>query len=72
MLLFVVIIPFGLDIPGLIGVFARAAGGYQFLSINAYNPWALIGSNGATPLAFGGVWNGSPDTIPLLGRCRAC
>ena len=65
--LFVVIIPFGLDIPGLIGVFARAAGGYEFLSINAYNPWALIGSNGSTPLAFGGVWNGSPDTVPLLG-----
>src|SRR4029079_6302061 len=44
-LLFVSITPFNLDIPGLIGVFARAAGGYEFLTINAYNPWALIGSN---------------------------
>ena len=44
-----------------------AAGGYSFLTVNAYNPWALIGSNGGTPLAFGGVWTGRPTPCPLLG-----
>jgi Gpi18-like mannosyltransferase len=67
LLLFAMIIPFGLDIPGLIAIFARAAGGYEFLTINAYNIWALIGAGGGQPLVNGGYWNGSPDTVALLG-----
>jgi len=35
-------LPFGLGIPGLVNqVFATAAG-YPYLSVNAYNPWALV------------------------------
>ena len=44
---------------------AKTAGGYPYLSVNAYNPWAMIGSDGHQPLAFGGGW--SSDTVPLLG-----
>ncbi|CAN5746455.1 hypothetical protein BH24CHL8_BH24CHL8_03990 [soil metagenome] len=63
--LLVMIAPFGLDIPGLIELMARTAGGYEFLSVNAYNPWALVGAAGASPLAATGGW--SDDTVPLLG-----
>ena len=39
---FVLSVPFGLSLPGLIArVFATAAG-YPYLSVNAYNPWALV------------------------------
>ncbi len=57
--------PFRLDIPGFIRLVAETAGGYPWLSVNAYNPWALMGSEGAGSLATGGGW--SSDTVPLLG-----
>lgn len=63
--LLAVIIPFSLDPISLIKLMAQTAGGYPYLSVNAYNPWALIGSNGHDPLAFGGGW--SPDDVPLVG-----
>src|SRR4051794_21590554 len=34
--------PFGLSIFGLLGQVATAAGGYPYLTVNAYNPWALL------------------------------
>ena len=61
--------PFRLDPISFIELMARTAGGYPWLSVNAYNPWALVGSGGAAPLAFGGGW--SSDTIPLLGPLPA-
>ena len=63
--LLVVITPFSLDPIGFAQQMAQTAGGYPYLSVNAYNPWALVGSGGDQPLAFGGGW--SKDTIPLLG-----
>ena len=63
----VLITPFALDLPGLLTIFAKAAGGYEFLTINAYNGWALLGSNGSPGIAFGGAWSWSPDTVPLFG-----
>jgi hypothetical protein len=38
----VVSLPFGLSIPGLLEQVFKTAGGYPYLSVNAYNPWALI------------------------------
>jgi C-terminal four TMM region of protein-O-mannosyltransferase/Dolichyl-phosphate-mannose-protein mannosyltransferase len=35
-------IPFGLSIPGLIAQIFKTAGGYPYLSVNAFNPWALV------------------------------
>jgi predicted membrane-bound dolichyl-phosphate-mannose-protein mannosyltransferase len=52
---------------GYIQLILKTAGGYAYLSVNAYNPWALFGSNGSQGLAGGGPWSGSPDTVPLLG-----
>ncbi|HEY5488725.1 MAG TPA: hypothetical protein VIK00_02720, partial [Candidatus Limnocylindrales bacterium] len=65
LVLVVLLVPFSLDIPGFVQLIVKTAGGYQYLSVNAYNPWALIGAGGQAPLAFGGGW--SPDTVPLIG-----
>jgi Gpi18-like mannosyltransferase len=40
-------IPFGLSLVGLVQQIFKTAGGYPFLSVNAYNPWALINQNGS-------------------------
>lgn len=58
-------LPFGLDIPGYLELMTRTAGGYSYLSVNAYNPWALVGSGDTPPLAASGYW--SDDTLPLVG-----
>ncbi len=47
--------PFKLTLNGLIGQVQATAGGYPYLTINAYNPWALITSGGAG-LAQSGQW----------------
>jgi hypothetical protein len=61
----VLLTPFSLDIPGFVSRMVETAGGYPYLSVNAYNGWALVGSGGQQPLAFGGGW--SDDTTGLLG-----
>jgi Gpi18-like mannosyltransferase len=38
----VVSLPFGLSLPGLIAQVFKTAGGYPYLSVNAFNPWALV------------------------------
>ena len=63
--LLIVITPFSLDIFGFLAQMAKTAGGYPYLTVNAYDPWALVGADGRAPFAFGGGW--SPDTVPLLG-----
>jgi dolichyl-phosphate-mannose-protein mannosyltransferase len=35
-------IPFGLSLPGLVQQVFSTAGGYPYLTVNAYNPWALV------------------------------
>jgi hypothetical protein len=47
--------PFKLTILGLFGQVAEAAGGYPWLTVNAYNPWALLAQNG-NGLAANGAW----------------
>ncbi|MEO7118237.1 MAG: hypothetical protein ABIZ34_04620, partial [Candidatus Limnocylindrales bacterium] len=63
--LLVLITPFGFSIPSFIGFLARTASGYQYLSVNAYNLWALIGGGGTPSLATDGQW--SSDTVALVG-----
>jgi hypothetical protein len=61
------LIPFRMDIFGYLELMARTAAGYPYLSVNAYNIWALVGSGGNQGIANGGAWSWNPDTIPLLG-----
>ncbi len=49
-------IPFGLTPIGLIEQIAVAGGGYPYLSVNAYNPWALVPSDTGVSLANAGQW----------------
>ena len=46
-----------------------SVGGYAYLSVNAYNPWALVGAGGSASLASSGAW--SRDTVPFLGPMPA-
>lgn len=39
-------LPFGLSLPGLVAQIFKTAAGYPYLSVNAYNPWALVSQNG--------------------------
>ena len=59
------LVPFSMDVVRFINQMTGTAGGYPWLSVNAYNAWALVGSGGSGPLAFGGGW--SSDTVGLLG-----
>jgi hypothetical protein len=47
--------PFGLDLPGLIDQVFKTAGGYPYVTVNAYNPWALFERAGVG-LAASGQW----------------
>jgi dolichyl-phosphate-mannose-protein mannosyltransferase len=60
------IAPFSIDLPQLLARLVTAAEGYHWLTLNAYNHWAFVGSGGIPPLAFlPGVF--SDDTVPLVG-----
>ncbi len=63
--LFVVIVPFRLDIVGLLRLVLTTAGEYHYLTVNAYNGWALVADPGGVSLARAGTW--SDDLVPLLG-----
>ena len=40
-------LPFGLSLPGLVEQIFKTAGGYPYLSVNAWNPWALVTFQGS-------------------------
>ncbi|MFI5198764.1 MAG: phospholipid carrier-dependent glycosyltransferase, partial [Candidatus Limnocylindrales bacterium] len=63
--------PFGLSIVDLLVQVGKTAGGYPYITVNAYNPWALIEQAG-NGLAANGTWlpdianpvsQGTPVTI---------
>ncbi|HEX2805333.1 MAG TPA: hypothetical protein VHN80_04105, partial [Kineosporiaceae bacterium] len=66
----VLALPFGLDIPGYLQLMGSTASGYEFLTVNAYNLWALVGVDGQTPLAWAMPYWLS-DKGPLLGAVPA-
>lgn len=80
-LLYLLILPFGLDAASLFRKLNDAAGIFPYLSVNAYNPWALLGTGGHLPLAMSdmvgpsvppaatGEW--SSDVLPLVGPIAA-
>jgi len=48
-------LPFGITILGLLRQIVQTAGGYPWITVNAYNPWALVSMDGSG-LALGGTW----------------
>ena len=66
-------LPFGLTIVGLVRQILDTAAGYPWLTVNAFNPWALLSQDGAG-LALNGTWirditqagaNGGPGFLVL-------
>ncbi len=65
--LFLVIAPFGMDLGRLLIQYGKAAGTYPYLTVNALNPWALVGAGDQPPMAEAGFGRWPPDTVALLG-----
>ena len=61
-----VALPFGLTLPDVVAKVAEAAGGYPYLSVNAWNPWALIEVGGRAVVTATG-WASDIDPLPLIG-----
>lgn len=59
-------LPFGLTLPDVLAKVAEAAGGYPYLSVNAWNPWALIEIGGRAVVDATG-WASDIDPLPLIG-----
>jgi len=70
LLLYVLITPFGLTFHSFLKFLTSVVKEYPYLTVNAFNPWALVGSD-KPPLAFAGiVWgvdHWSRDDIFLVG-----
>ncbi len=59
-------LPFGLSLPGLVEQIFKTAGGYPYLSVNAWNPWALVTFDGSG-IASNSAWVCDMIT-PACGR----
>ena len=59
-------LPFGLTLPDVLAKIAEAAGGYPYLSVNAWNPWALVAVGGRA-IADATGWASDIDPLPLIG-----
>ncbi len=64
---YLVCLPFGLSVAslsttapffrsGLLEQILKTAGGYPYLTVNAYNPWVLVGGDTGYSLASAGLW----------------
>ncbi|MES2210688.1 MAG: phospholipid carrier-dependent glycosyltransferase [Chloroflexota bacterium] len=66
---FALSLPFGLSLPGLVEQIFKTAGGYPYLSVNAWNPWALITFDGSG-IAANSAWV-CDMVAPTCGRAFA-
>ena len=66
---FAIALPFAMGPIEYLKVVFGSVGGYSYLSVNAYNPWALLGAGGTQPLAESGSW--SSDIVAFLGPIPA-
>ncbi len=56
--------PFGLSLTGLIEQLFKTAAGYPYLTLNAYNLWALVGAGNGSMADTGGWTLDSPPIAP--------
>ena len=67
-----VCLPFGITILGLVQQIVKTAGGYPYVTVNAYNPWALVSLDGAG-LAASGTWiRDAPNPATRSTRSSRC
>lgn len=63
-------LPFGMGIPDYLQLMGRTAAGYEYLTVNAFNPWALVGLDGNTALAWAmPFWQS--DLVPVVAGVSA-
>ena len=67
--LFAVIFPFQQSLPALVTKVVTTAAEYDYLTVNAYNAWALVSNPGGQSFAASGGW--SRDIVPFLGPIPA-
>jgi dolichyl-phosphate-mannose-protein mannosyltransferase len=67
LVLYLLIIPFKLNLHAFLERLTTTAQQYPYLSVNAFNPWALVGSGKNAPLVFAGIGAVSRDDIPIIG-----
>lgn len=68
-LFFLVALPFGMGPLEYLTRMAETAGGYAWLTVNAFNAWALVGSGGDPSLAQSMTW--ASDSVPFVGPVPA-
>lgn len=56
--------PFGLSLPGLIDQLFKTAAGYPYVTVNAYNLWALLGAGSSPSMADAGTWTLDAPPVP--------
>ena len=66
---FVLALPFGMGPYEYLHLVGSSATGYPYVTVNAFNPWALVGAAGTPSLAESGLW--ASDTTPFLGPVPA-
>lgn len=64
---YILVTPFNLGLRSYIALMASTAREYNLLSVNAFNPWALVGAGGQPPLIAAGIGHCAPDDVPLVG-----
>jgi Dolichyl-phosphate-mannose-protein mannosyltransferase len=58
------------QVAGLIGLFVSDGGQFSYLTANAFNPWALVGSSSLASIAgSGGTW--TADSLLVFGGLQA-
>ncbi len=78
----VLCLPFGLSVlqpvaqapfftSGLIDQIVKAGGGYPYLTVNAYNAWAVVPSDIGNSLASSGQWVCDAAALPIDNAARA-
>ena len=66
----VLALPFGMGIPDYLALMGRTAAGYEYLTVNAFNPWALVGLDGNDALAWAmPFWQS--DLVPVVASVSA-
>lgn len=64
---YLLLAPFNLDLQGFIDLMTLNAQKYKYLTVNGFNPWALVSSGRNPPLVLAGVDNLSADDLPMIG-----
>jgi Gpi18-like mannosyltransferase len=65
---YAVVTPFGLNLRTFLERMIQTAQNFHFLTVNAFNPWAVVGFANNPSLLTAGIGNWSPDNIPMIGN----